>query len=143
MAALNVRSPLVLAAASALLVATADADITMSRAGGNLPSSKPSPVPGSQPAVCFDSFGANDFDLSGEAVRLRPEDWDCGACPPKFVGDPIAVAGKVVVGDTRDWGCGSNFLCGPQSFSRELQAGVPCGDRVQFAVACVSIFFSC
>ena len=121
---LNFRSPLVLAATSAFLSARADAELTVVRrvasSGGNASSS--TPVPGSQPAVVYEHAGSKDFDVSGEAVRLRPEDWDCGACPPTFVGNRVAISGKIVVGYPIGWGCGSASVCGTQSFFRTLSA---------------------
>ena len=113
------------AAASAFLAALADAEVTVVRrvVSSLTNASSSTPVSGSQPAIVLEAYGAKTFDVSGEAVRLRPEDWDCGACPPTIVSDyPWAIAGKVVVGHTPDWGCGRATVCGGQSFARALSA---------------------
>ena len=104
--------------------AVTDAELTVVRrvAFGHSNASSSTPVPGSQPAITFEAFGAKTFGLSAEAVRLRPEDWDCGACHPTFMGNPSAVTGKFIVGDTRDWGCGSSQVYGLQAFARALSA---------------------
>ena len=60
-----------------------------------------------------ESFGSNEFDVSAEPVRLRPDDWDTTEpCKPTFVGNLTAVAGKIVVGHPDDWARGlASFDC--------------------------------
>ena len=96
-------------AAALVLASRAAAEITVAVSHrGNASSS--TPVPGSQLAVVYESMGADEFDVSGEAVRLRQEDLNCDSCPPTFVGDPPEVTGKVAVADSKDIaGCGCNM----------------------------------
>ena len=102
------------------LVPMAAAEITVASRHGN--ASSITPLHGSQLAVVWESFGAQEFDVTREAVRIHRDDWDCGTCPQKFIGDPKAISGKIVVWNHDAFWEGCSFCSygAFQTFAREL-----------------------
>ena len=106
----------------------ADAELTVSvitEIHSNGTSASKRTLPGSQPAVAYESLGAESFNVSGEAMRFRHEDWSCVSCPPKFVGNLTVASGKIAIGEPSLWGCGGSSVCGNQAWARALRdAGI-------------------